>query len=216
MSKTLRPPKAPNLPIAPVEYEQQYQNQLGSTQRLYFNQIDNSITSLLENSGGRYLNFPHIFALDTATQFAAGDNSPTIVQWNTVVRSEGFDLDTLTDSAIPTYSGAYKVDYRLLFENGDASQHSVWVWLKKDGVDVDNSCSKFSVPANGYVSTTGFIELDLYGGSGLQLCWATNKYSATAGGLGVWMDSYASSSSPFTRPAIPSAYGSVTFVSELS
>jgi hypothetical protein len=33
--------KAPNLPIAPVQYTQQYQDQVLNALRLYFNQIDN-------------------------------------------------------------------------------------------------------------------------------------------------------------------------------
>ena len=33
--------KAPNLPIAPVEYNQQYQDQLNNVLRLYFSQLDN-------------------------------------------------------------------------------------------------------------------------------------------------------------------------------
>jgi hypothetical protein len=33
--------KAPNLPIAPVEYTQQYMDQVLNALRLYFNQIDN-------------------------------------------------------------------------------------------------------------------------------------------------------------------------------
>ena len=37
----LIPPKAPNLPIGPVEYSQQYQDQLTNVLRLYFSQIDN-------------------------------------------------------------------------------------------------------------------------------------------------------------------------------
>ena len=39
----LQPTKAPNLPIAPVEYIQSYQNELNNAFRLYFNQIDNVI-----------------------------------------------------------------------------------------------------------------------------------------------------------------------------
>ena len=35
------PTKAPNLPIAPVDYTQQYQDQLNNALRLYFNQLDN-------------------------------------------------------------------------------------------------------------------------------------------------------------------------------
>jgi hypothetical protein len=38
---TIRPSKAPNLPIGPVEYSQSYQDQLLNALRLYFNQIDN-------------------------------------------------------------------------------------------------------------------------------------------------------------------------------
>jgi hypothetical protein len=33
--------KAPALPLAPIEYSQQYQDQLNGILRLYFNQVDN-------------------------------------------------------------------------------------------------------------------------------------------------------------------------------
>jgi len=34
-------PSAPNIPLAPEQYERQYQDQLSNIHRLYFNQIDN-------------------------------------------------------------------------------------------------------------------------------------------------------------------------------
>lgn len=37
----LIPSKAPNMPIAPVEYAQSYQDQFNNALRLYFNQVDN-------------------------------------------------------------------------------------------------------------------------------------------------------------------------------
>jgi len=46
--------KAPNLPIAPVDYSQQYQDQLNNVLRLYFNQLDNpgpSSASTQRNDG---------------------------------------------------------------------------------------------------------------------------------------------------------------------
>jgi hypothetical protein len=55
----LRPPKAPNLLVAPVDYRQQYVDQLTNALRLYFNQIDNSLQSLLSPSGGGLLQFPN-------------------------------------------------------------------------------------------------------------------------------------------------------------
>ena len=49
---TLRPPKAPDLPIAPVQYAQQYQDQVLNALRLYFSQIDNYTQgSNIPNSG---------------------------------------------------------------------------------------------------------------------------------------------------------------------
>jgi hypothetical protein len=45
---TIRPSKAPNLLIAPVEYRQQYQDQLNNALRLYFNQVDNEGYQLIE------------------------------------------------------------------------------------------------------------------------------------------------------------------------
>jgi hypothetical protein len=45
---SIRPSKAPNLLIAPVEYRQQYQDQLNNALRLYFNQVDNEGYQLIE------------------------------------------------------------------------------------------------------------------------------------------------------------------------
>jgi hypothetical protein len=41
MAVNLRPSKAPNIPIAPVDYDQRYIDQLTNVLRLYFTQIDN-------------------------------------------------------------------------------------------------------------------------------------------------------------------------------
>ena len=49
---TLIPPKAPNLPIAPVDYTQQYQDQFSNALRLYFSQLDNFIQGINIPSSG--------------------------------------------------------------------------------------------------------------------------------------------------------------------
>lgn len=55
----LIPSKAPNLPIGPVDYSQQFMDQYSNVLRLYFNQIDNGLGSLLAPSGGSLLEFPN-------------------------------------------------------------------------------------------------------------------------------------------------------------
>ena len=68
----LRPPKAPNLLIAPIEYRQTYQDQLNNALRLYFNQIDNGVASLLSPAGGGLLQFPNgAFYQDGVTTLTA-------------------------------------------------------------------------------------------------------------------------------------------------
>lgn len=59
MAIKLQPPKAPNLIAAPADYNQQNQQQFLNMLRLYFNQLDNDISSLFSNIGGAYLQFPN-------------------------------------------------------------------------------------------------------------------------------------------------------------
>lgn len=54
----LIPSKAPNLPIGPVEYSQQYQDQFSNVLRLYFAQIDNDWAALLGSNGGQHIESP--------------------------------------------------------------------------------------------------------------------------------------------------------------
>lgn len=55
---TLVPPKAPNLPIGPVEYSQQYQDQLTNALRLYFTQLDNFTQAVIVPDSGTTANRP--------------------------------------------------------------------------------------------------------------------------------------------------------------
>lgn len=69
----LRPPKAPDLLIAPVEYDQRYQDQLLNALRLYFNQIDNFAQPLSSGAGGAFISFPYgAFHYDKTTSLTSG------------------------------------------------------------------------------------------------------------------------------------------------
>lgn len=216
MAKTLRPGVAPFLPVAPKLYEPRYQDQFSNVLRLYFTQLENFLQTIMENSGGRFLNFPHIFAANTANRYADGDNTPTTVEWNTLAAVEGFSLDTATDAAIAEYSGGYNVTYRLQAENTDSVAHEVYAWMRVNGTDVPNSCTRFTVAAGSYNVCASSIQANLNGGGAIQLYWATDKAATSGGGLGVFLEAYPAQTSPFAAPATPSAYGSISFVSELS
>ena len=52
-------PKAPNLPISPVEFNQQFIDQFSNVLRLYFNQLDNYNQGLIGTTGGSNFQFPN-------------------------------------------------------------------------------------------------------------------------------------------------------------
>lgn len=72
MTAPIRNPAVPNLPLAPVDYEKQYQEQLNNVLRLYFNQLNNLNSVLVGATGGAYIRFPNgAFHQDGVTTLAA-------------------------------------------------------------------------------------------------------------------------------------------------
>jgi hypothetical protein len=217
---TLRPTKAPNLPVAPVEYQSRHQEVLTNILRLYFTQVDNITGTLLGTDGGGYLENPHIAAQNNGDQYATGDNIPTLALWTVLDSISGFTLDP-SGYAKANQSGVYKIDFSLQFANTDNTQHDAFVWLQTNGTVVPGSSSRFTVPARksagvfayivGYSSITFEIQKD----DEIRLWWATEKAATSGGILGVFMDSLPAQTVPYIRPANPSAVGSIVFVSRL-
>ena len=92
MAKTLRSTRSPNLPIGPVEYDQRYQDQFSNALRLYFEQIDNYTGVLMQNAGGRFINFPYLSAHDTSNQYDGSTTIPYAVRFNTTDLSNGISV----------------------------------------------------------------------------------------------------------------------------
>jgi hypothetical protein len=217
----LRGSKAPNLPIAPTQYEQRYGEQLNNVQRLYYNQIDNITQTLLGPGGGSYLSFPHISASDTTSQYAAGNNTPTPVEWNTLESGLGFTLN-IDGSATAAYSGIFKIDYSLQFANTANAAHDAFVWLEvTNGVttQVTNSTSSFTIPARksagvpSYLLAYSCVTFEVKVGDSFKLWWATSlAYNPVGPVDGVYMPALPAQTTPYARPLTPSAIGAITFV----
>lgn len=217
----LRPPKAPNLPIAPVDYGQRYQDQVLNALRLYFNEIDNFGFGLINTSGGGGLSFPHLAAVDTTDQFATATNTATIVNWNTLESNSGFTL-TAPGTATAEVSGVYKFTYSIQFVNTDNVIHDADLWLQVNGVDVPYSSTLFSIPARksagvfSYVRGYSEVTFEVTAGDEIELYWATNQaYVVSPATDGVYLEHKNAQTSPYARPITPSAIGSITFVSRL-
>jgi hypothetical protein len=217
----LRPPKAPNLLVAPIVYDQRYVDQLTNALRLYFNQIDNGMAFLLSGTGGASLSLPFIAASDSTDQLATASNTPTVVTWNTLDAGNGFTLNA-PGSATALVSGVYKITYSLQLTNTDNAAHDAAVWLKINNVDVPRSTTVFTVPARksagvfSYVCAYSEVVFSLEAGDEMELYWATNQaYDTSPATDGIYIEHLPVQTVPYARPATPSALGSITFVSRL-
>ena len=217
----LRPPKAPNVPIAPVDYRQAYLDQLSNVLRLYFNQIDNFGAGLINTSGGGGLSFPFIAASDSTDQITADADTPTVVTWNTLEGGNGFTLNS-PGSATALVSGIYKITYSLQFVNTDNANNNVAVWLKINNADVARSSTIFTLSPRksatdfSYLCAYSEVVFTLNAGDEMELYWAAEAaYRASPARDGIYMEALAAQTSPYARPAVPSAIGSITFVSRL-
>lgn len=211
--------KAPSLPLATQQYSPSQQDQYSKSLRLYFNTIDSDVNQIIANSGGHWISNPHIAASDMTNQYATADNTPTLILWDTLDSAEGFVLN-LSGSATAGYNGVYKIDYSLQLANTDNAVHDAIVWLRVDGVDVAGSATRFSIPARksagvpSYLCAYSSVTFSIDAGQDIELYWATEKaYVVSPATAGVYMPYIPAQTVPYAHPSIPSAVGSIVFVS---
>lgn len=103
--------KAPNLPIAPVEYNRQYIDQLNNVLRLYFSQLDNFVSLLNAGSITDNLNVPYgAFSCFAQTTLSAGiNNAVTTIP---VVSTASFPI------AAPATPKAFTIDTETITYTG--------------------------------------------------------------------------------------------------
>ena len=121
----------------------------------------------------------------------------------------------------------YKITYSLQFANNDNAIHDAIVWLRIDGTsatsanDVANSTTIFTLQARksallpNYVCGYSEVVFTLNAGDSVGLWWGTDQAATSGGATGIYIDYRAAQTTPMAYPAVPSAIGSITFVSAL-
>jgi hypothetical protein len=219
---------APALPLAPNQYDRNQQDNTLRALRLYFNLLDDYFDeTILDalNGGvrGNGITFPHIAASDSTDQYATANNTPTVVNWNTL--DSGY-LWTLSapGSAIAQVAGIYKITFSLQFINTANAIQYVDVWLRENTFDIPNSTTRFAVPSRkssspgeeGYLCAYSEITFPAQVGDTVELLWATDlAYNPVGPVNGVYLFHDTAQTTPYPRPAVPSAIGSITYVSAL-
>jgi hypothetical protein len=207
----LLPPKAPNLPIGPVNYAQDYINQLLNVLRLYFNQLDN-MGSILAGQGGAFLNNPY-GAFSSFVDQTTTANTATLMTLNTTDFSNGVSINTSKITVVNP--GIYNLQFSTQFQNTDNAIHDMSIWLRQNGVDIVGSTGFVSIPARKSASAgqeaheivgwNYFVSMNA--GDYIEIYWSTTDATVT-------IQTYPTSVSP-TRPSTASVVATMSFVSAL-
>lgn len=205
----LETPVAPRLPSAVPEYERRFQDEYSRILGLYFRQLDAVNSGLLGRQGGKFLNTPHGAFSNTGMQAITAANTAYVVTLNTSDFANGMSL--ASNKITVDQTGVYNVQFSLQFENTNVAIATTWAWLRKNGADIAGTASTWDIHGthagnNGYVLGVCNFFVLLTANDYIELVVAGNN-------TGINIEAYAASTSPFTRPAIPSSVVTVSFVS---
>ena len=211
MADVIQNPAPPSLPLGTEQYERRYQDQFANVLRLYFNRLQNALSTLFNRLGGRYLNFPYA-AIQRTTDKTFTANTATQITFDQNDYLNGCTNDG-TDGIMAQYSGIYNYQFSVQLKNTDTQIHSAWIWLRKNGVDVPGTGSKFDITSShggtpGYVIAACNFYVDLKATDTVEMWAAVDDVAIT-------FDAAAAQTSPFAMPAIPSVVATLSFVSNL-
>lgn len=146
---------------------------------------------------------------DSTDQTAASTTAAYAVTFNTTDFSNG--ISVVSNSRITAKSyGIYNAQFSLQFANTDTQIQDIDVWFSKNGTNIANSNSRFSIP-NSHGGTDGHLIaalnfwIELNANDYFELMWRTTSTLVS-------IQQIPTQTSP-TRPATPSAILTVNFAS---
>ena len=208
----LEVPSIPSLGFAPEVYERRYFGEINGALNGYFRSLISTLGAMFGIRGGKFLNAPHGAFHDSTDQVAASTTVATAVIFGTTDISNGVTLSNSSRLNVED-SGVFNIQFSIQLKNTTNDGHDVDIWFRKNGTNIDNSNSKYHIPAR---KSTGdpshiiaalnlFVELNA--GDYVEIMYKVDNVNVT-------LEHFAASSTP-TRPAVPSAIVTVSFVSNL-
>jgi len=206
-------PAQPNLGNPGDTYDRLFFSQTLSNIGNYAKRITNALGALFGPRGGKYLNAPYGAFQDSTDQVAANTTTAYAITFDTTDFSNGVTLSNSSRLNV-SQSGIYNVQFSIQFTNTTNASQDVDVWFRKNGTNIDKSNSRFGfAPRKGAgdpfhtIAAMNFF-LSLNANDYVEIMWRPTD-------VGVSIEQYAAGTSP-TRPAVPSAIVTLSFVSNLS
>jgi len=205
-------PAVPALPIGPVDYSRQYQDQLNNVLRLYFQQLGGAFQAYLNEGGGRFLSVPCGGFFSNLT-FNLSSNVATVITLNNSDANAVIDTTLSNGSVQVTYPGIYNYQFSAQFDNSDSQDHDADFWIRVDGVDVYESATRMTIPSrHGSINGAAVAALNIFLTANAN---SVIDFVVAANHPDIRLVDLPASSSPYVRPSIPSLISTITFVSRL-
>lgn len=184
----------PNIPIAPRQYEQRYQDQLTNVLRLFFNSVSNEVNSPI----------PHASYYDTTTQTNPVADQVNLFTYNSVVSEFQVTRGVPTSKIYINDTGVYNFQFSMQLDVVGGGNAAVYIWPRINGVNVPDSASKVVIdgPNAELVPAWNFL-LVMEAGDYFELAWQSDDTDVVA--------PYVAASGNI--PGIPSIILTVTWIS---
>jgi hypothetical protein len=204
----------PRLPSAPVQYEQRFHDQHSDVLRLYFNQLNNPVATVIGTNGAAYLQAPHALLMSDQDQTSAGITSANTLTYNQPVITQGVEVRNGGELWFEQ-PGQYLVTFTLQVSNRSNDVQEFEVWAGFNGSNYPLSNTRFDIPARKSATIWAHVVPAITGiftVTDPATEYLTIKWWASS--TDVFLEHYPVNTSP-TRPAIPSVIMTVNCISRL-
>lgn len=194
----LIPPRAPNLPLAPREYDSGYLEKLTNILRLYFNQLDFALQQVLTG----FNNYGLFYSTVTQTNPVA--SAANLLTYNTTAEAFGVSYDPANPSRVRvSVAGVYNFQFSAQLDHTSGGNVDFFFWFRLNGLDIPYSATKVVVagPNDETVAAWNYL-ITVEAGDYFELVWSSPDTAARI---------LAEPAAP-PVPAIPSVIMTVTYV----
>lgn len=101
---------------------------------------------------------------DTTTQMAAATNTAYAITFNNTDLSAGVSIGTPTSRITVDAPGVYNFQHSIQIINTSGGANSLWIWFRKNGVDIPDSATEVRVQGNNteqFAAWNCFVPMDV-------------------------------------------------------
>jgi hypothetical protein len=205
--QTLITPAAPALPVPQPVYSRGTQDEHNRTLRGFFERVSNVLRAVLGPNGGQYVDCPNGLFFNTDDQTFAATNTAYPVLFPVTYLSNAVVVNAGTDSRIYTsVAGVYNFQYSGQIVSTDASAKDVFLWIKRNGVNIGYSTHVYTLAGNAeHMEISWNFNIGMQVGDYLEL-----EVAATSTAVRL------KAAAPTTpHPGVPSSVMAVNFIAPL-